>query len=43
LSERNFHIFYYLFAGAAAEEQQHMQLPEKMMFWYLSHGIPGGR
>jgi chitin synthase len=35
-SERNFHIFYYLFAGAAAKERQHMQLPEKMMFRYLA-------
>ena len=42
--ERNFHIFYYLFAGAAAEERQHMQLLEKTAFRYLGHrSIPGGR
>jgi chitin synthase len=35
-SKQNFHIFYYLFAGAAAEERQNMQLPEKMMFRYLA-------
>jgi hypothetical protein len=36
--ERNFHIFYYLFAGPAVEVRQHMQLLEKTMCWYLSHG-----
>ncbi|KAH9984858.1 glycosyltransferase family 2 protein [Russula vinacea] len=42
--ERNFHIFYYLFAGAAPEERQHMQLLDKTTFRYLGHrGIPGGR
>lgn len=40
--ERNFHIFYNLFAGAAAEERQHMQRPEKTTFRYLGHRIPGG-
>jgi chitin synthase len=39
-SERNFHIFYYLFAGPAAEVRQHMQLLKKTMCWYLSHGSP---
>jgi chitin synthase len=42
--ERKFHIFYYLFAGVAAEERQHMQLLEKTTFQYLGHrGNPGGR
>jgi hypothetical protein len=45
--ERNFRIFYCLFAGATAtataEERQHMQLLEQTTFRYLSHcGIPGG-
>ncbi|KAH9045953.1 glycosyltransferase family 2 protein [Lactarius hengduanensis] len=40
--ERNFHIFYYLFAGASAEERQHMQLIDKTTFRYLGQrGIPG--
>jgi hypothetical protein len=38
--ERNFHIFYYLFAGPAAEVRQHMQLLKKTMCWYLSHESP---
>jgi hypothetical protein len=42
--KQNTHIFYYLFAGGTAEERQHMQLLEKMIFWYFSHhGIPSGR
>jgi hypothetical protein len=31
-SEQTFHIFYYLFADAATEERQHMQLLEKTTF-----------
>ena len=43
-SEQTFHIFYYLFADAATEERQHMQLLEKTTFQYLGHrGIPGVR
>ncbi|KAI9438359.1 glycosyltransferase family 2 protein [Lactarius indigo] len=39
--ERNFHIFYYLFAGASAEERQHMQLIDKTPFRYLGQrGTP---
>ncbi|KAI0049900.1 glycosyltransferase family 2 protein [Auriscalpium vulgare] len=42
--ERNFHIFYYLVAGAAPEERQHMQLLDKTTFRYLGQrGIPAGR
>ncbi|KAL5497865.1 hypothetical protein ACEPAH_2796 [Sanghuangporus vaninii] len=33
--ERNFHIFYYLVAGASAEERQHLKLTEKSTFRYL--------
>jgi hypothetical protein len=36
-SEQTFHIFYYLFADVAMEEQQHMQLLEKTTFQYLGH------
>lgn len=39
--ERNFHIFYYLVAGAAAEERQHMHLSDKTTFRYLGQrGVP---
>lgn len=33
--ERNFHIFYYLTAGATAEERQHLRLTDKAHFRYL--------
>lgn len=33
--ERNFHIFYYLVAGATAEERQHLKLTDKTHFRYL--------
>ncbi|KAH7106969.1 glycosyltransferase family 2 protein [Auriculariales sp. MPI-PUGE-AT-0066] len=33
--ERNFHIFYYLLAGASPEERQHLKLAEKTTFRYL--------
>lgn len=33
--ERNFHIFYYLVAGATAEERQHLRLTDKTHFRYL--------
>lgn len=33
--ERNFHIFYYLAAGASAEERQHLRLTDKSAFRYL--------
>ncbi|TCD65299.1 hypothetical protein EIP91_002824 [Steccherinum ochraceum] len=40
--ERNFHIFYYLVAGAAAEERQHMHLTDKQTYRYLGQrGVPG--
>ncbi|KAJ3554665.1 hypothetical protein NM688_g2995 [Phlebia brevispora] len=34
--ERNFHIFYYLMAGASPEERQHMHLNEKVVYRYLA-------
>lgn len=33
--ERNFHIFYYLVAGASSEERQHLKLVEKATYRYL--------
>ncbi|KAG8923717.1 hypothetical protein FRC02_010963 [Tulasnella sp. 418] len=33
--ERNFHIFYYLFAGASPEERHHLQLDERVSYRYL--------
>jgi chitin synthase len=36
--ERNFHIFYYLFAGATPEERAHLQLNEKVPYRYLGYG-----
>ncbi|KAF8523712.1 glycosyltransferase family 2 protein [Hysterangium stoloniferum] len=36
--ERNFHIFYYLVAGASPEERQHLKLAEKATYRYLGHG-----
>ena len=33
--ERNFHIFYYLVAGASPEERQHLHLVEKTTYRYL--------
>ncbi|KAI8989101.1 glycosyltransferase family 2 protein [Trametes punicea] len=42
--ERNFHIFYYLVAGASPEERQHMHLSEKTQYRYLGARVPtGGR
>ncbi|KAI0062534.1 glycosyltransferase family 2 protein [Artomyces pyxidatus] len=42
--ERNFHIFYYLVAGASPEERQHMHLLDKTTFRYLGQrGAPAGR
>lgn len=41
--ERNFHIFYYLMAGATAEERQHMHLNEKATYRYLAQRAPPGR
>lgn len=38
--ERNFHIFYYLVAGASAEERQHMHLLDKMTYRYLGQRSP---
>lgn len=39
--ERNFHIFYYLVAGASLEERQHLRLDERTTYRYL--GQRGGR
>ncbi|KAF8688556.1 TRAFAC class myosin-kinesin ATPase superfamily Myosin family, partial [Rhizoctonia solani] len=36
--ERNFHIFYYLTAGASPEERQHLALTDKTTFRYLGAG-----
>ena len=33
--ERNFHIFYYLVAGASAEERHHLHLTDKATYRYL--------
>lgn len=33
--ERNFHIFYYLLAGASQEERQHLHLVDKATYKYL--------
>ncbi|KDQ56608.1 glycosyltransferase family 2 protein [Jaapia argillacea MUCL 33604] len=33
--ERNFHIFYYLVAGASQEERQHLHLDDKTSYRYL--------
>ncbi|EJD51949.1 glycosyltransferase family 2 protein [Auricularia subglabra TFB-10046 SS5] len=41
--ERNFHIFYYLLAGASPEERQHLKLSEKTTFRYLGQRGQLGR
>jgi chitin synthase len=47
--ERNFHIFYYLVAGASVEERQHLHLDDKTTYRYLGQRgaanarQPGGR
>ncbi|KAG5643421.1 hypothetical protein DXG03_000965 [Asterophora parasitica] len=41
--ERNFHIFYYLVAGASAEERQHLHLLDKTTYRYLGQRSAGGR
>ena len=41
--ERNFHIFYYLMAGATPEERQHMHLNEKATYRYLAQRAVTGR
>ncbi|KAG6380004.1 P-loop containing nucleoside triphosphate hydrolase protein [Boletus reticuloceps] len=35
--ERNFHIFYYLMAGASQDERQHLHLADKTQYRYLGH------
>ncbi|KAF8836252.1 glycosyltransferase family 2 protein [Paxillus ammoniavirescens] len=42
--ERNFHMFYYLMAGASSEERQHLHLLDKTQYRYLGQraGV-GGR
>ncbi|KII91880.1 glycosyltransferase family 2 protein [Plicaturopsis crispa FD-325 SS-3] len=41
--ERNFHIFYYLVAGATPEERQHLHLVDKANYRYLGSRGPVGR
>ncbi|KAI6130624.1 glycosyltransferase family 2 protein [Pisolithus croceorrhizus] len=41
--ERNFHIFYYLVAGASSEERQHLHLQEKVHYRYLGQRGAGAR
>jgi chitin synthase len=42
--ERNFHIFYYLVAGASPEERQHLHLLDKTTYRYLGQrGAASGR
>ncbi|KAH8833739.1 glycosyltransferase family 2 protein [Flagelloscypha sp. PMI_526] len=38
--ERNFHIFYYLVAGASPEERQHLHILDKTVFRYLPQRAP---
>ncbi|KAL6309476.1 glycosyltransferase family 2 protein [Sparassis latifolia] len=40
--ERNFHIFYYLVAGASPEERQHLHLSEKTNYRYLGQRTAAG-
>ncbi|KAF8634990.1 hypothetical protein AX15_000605 [Amanita polypyramis BW_CC] len=39
--ERNFHIFYYLVAGASAEERAHLHLNDRTTYRYLGQHRPG--
>ncbi|KAG6333627.1 hypothetical protein ID866_5463 [Astraeus odoratus] len=41
--ERNFHIFYYLVAGASPEERQHLHLQDKVQYRYLGQRSAGAR
>lgn len=41
--ERNFHIFYYLMAGASQEERQHMHLNERASYRYLAQRVLPGK
>ncbi|KAJ3510325.1 hypothetical protein NLJ89_g4744 [Agrocybe chaxingu] len=41
--ERNFHIFYYLVAGASPEERQHLHLLDKTTYRYLGQRGTAGR
>ena len=36
--ERNFHIFYYLLAGASPDERQFLHLNERTVYRYTTHG-----
>ena len=39
--ERNFHVFYYLFAGMSASEKEQLGLTEATDFHYLRGGYRG--
>lgn len=41
--ERNFHIFYYLVAGASPEERQHLHLLDRTAYRYLGQRNAAGR
>ena len=41
--ERNFHIFYYLVAGASPEERQHLHLMDKTVYRYLGTSVLNSR
>jgi chitin synthase len=41
--ERNFHIFYYLVAGASAEDRQHLHISDKVTYRYLGQRSAAGR
>ena len=39
--ERNFHVFYYLFAGLSKEEKRQLTLTELTDYHYLRGGLRG--
>jgi myosin heavy subunit len=40
-SERNFHVFYYLFAGMSADRKANLSLTEPTNYHYLRGGYKG--